>query len=88
MSNASSQDTVDYYSFSFNEMGIYDQPALWKYILKETGQEKLTYIGHSQGTMQMFIAMQEYPQFFKKHMHKFVAIAPVWKISNATSPTA
>ena len=27
----------DYYDFSFHELGIYDQPALWNYVLKETG---------------------------------------------------
>ena len=31
-------------------MAEYDQPALWTYILEHTKQEKLTYIGHSQGT--------------------------------------
>jgi pimeloyl-ACP methyl ester carboxylesterase len=40
-----------YFGFSFQEMAEFDQPALWDYILKETGVEKITYIGHSQGTL-------------------------------------
>ena len=36
-----------YFDYSFHELGVYDQPALWKYVIKETGQEKIAYIGHS-----------------------------------------
>jgi len=39
-----------YFDYSFHEMGVYDQPALWKFVMKETNQKKITYIGHSQGT--------------------------------------
>lgn len=67
-------------------MGLYDQPALWKYVMEKTGQEKIIYIGHSQGTCQMFVAMCEHTEFFKKHMLKFVAIAPVLRVSNLNSP--
>jgi len=31
-------------------MGPYDQPPLWRKVVKETGQERIAYIGHSQGT--------------------------------------
>lgn len=51
--------STEYWNFSFDEMAKYDQPALWKYILKETKQDKLTYVGHSQGTAQMFAALCE-----------------------------
>lgn len=37
----------EYYDFSFHEMGLYDQPALWKFIINETGQEKISYVCHS-----------------------------------------
>jgi lysosomal acid lipase/cholesteryl ester hydrolase len=39
-----------YFDYSFHEMAIYDQPALWKFVMKETNETKITYIGHSQGT--------------------------------------
>lgn len=40
----------EYFEFSFSEMARYDQPALWEYIESVTGESKLVYIGHSQGT--------------------------------------
>lgn len=41
------EEDKDYWKFSFYEMGRYDQPALLEFILNKTGQEKLTYMGHS-----------------------------------------
>lgn len=40
----------DYWNFSWPEMGMYDCPAQVDYVRKHTGNEKVTYIGHSQGT--------------------------------------
>ena len=37
----------EYFEFSWSEMAQFDQPALWNYVLKTTGAEKITYIGHS-----------------------------------------
>mmetsp|Transcript_15439 Transcript_15439/g.26121 ORF Transcript_15439/g.26121 Transcript_15439/m.26121 type:complete len:84 (+) Transcript_15439:502-753(+) len=39
-----------YWEFSFTEMGDFDAPAQIDYVRGSTGAEKLTYIGHSQGT--------------------------------------
>lgn len=39
-----------FWDFSFQEMGQYDQPALFNYILSQTKVDSITYIGHSQGT--------------------------------------
>ena len=44
------EENDNYFSFSFQEMATYDQPALWEYVLRVTGAEQITYIGHSQGT--------------------------------------
>ena len=41
---------AEFWDFSFQELGKYDQPAVIDYILKTTGVPNLTYIGHSQGT--------------------------------------
>lgn len=37
-----------FWDFSWYEMAIYDHPRTIDYILSETGNEKLYYIGHSQ----------------------------------------
>lgn len=39
-------------------MAEYDLPAAFNYIVSKTGQ-KINYIGHSQGTTQMFAALSE-----------------------------
>ena len=40
-------------------MGKFDQPAQINFVRDYTGVEKLTYVGHSQGTTQMFYAISE-----------------------------
>jgi len=35
--------------FSWHEMGVYDLPANFDYILGTTGAEDLYYVGHSMG---------------------------------------
>lgn len=50
-----------YWEFSFDEMGQYDVPAFLDFVLNKTGVQKLTYIGHSQGTTQFWIANIMHP---------------------------
>lgn len=40
-------------------MGKYDVPANIDYIINETGFSKVAYVGHSQGTTQMFAALAD-----------------------------
>lgn len=40
----------EYWNFTWVEMGRYDIPAVINYILDHSGQEKLSFVGHSQGT--------------------------------------
>lgn len=40
---------IEYWNFSWFEMGIYDNPAVIDYVLKETNNSKVYYIGYSQG---------------------------------------
>lgn len=85
LNNCTKEEKESYYNISFDEMAEFDQPALWEYVMRETGAEEITYIGHSQGTTQMFVSMQMYPEFYKKHMKKFVAIAPCVRVENMNS---
>lgn len=43
-----------YWRFSFPEMGRYDAQAQVDYVRNLTGREKISYIGHSMGTTQLF----------------------------------
>ncbi|XP_055295720.1 lipase 1-like [Sitodiplosis mosellana] len=55
-----------YWNFSWYEMGIYDHPAVIDYILKETGNEKLYYIGYSQGSTSIMVLLSEKPEYNAK----------------------
>ncbi len=68
---------AQFWDFSFEEMGKYDLPAMISYIVKETGREKISYVGHSQGTSQFFSGMTFNPEFFKKHLNFMGAFGPV-----------
>ena len=43
-------DGLEYWGTDWTDMGGKDLPAVFDYLLKETNNEKLAYIGHSQGT--------------------------------------
>ena len=74
-----------FWDYSFEEMAKYDQPALFNFVLEKTGCSKVTYIGHSQGTTQMFCALSENFDFFKERMNLFIALAPVVKLDSCSS---
>ena len=57
-------------------MAYLDLPAVIDYVYKEIGNKKLSYIGHSQGTTQMFMGMARDKQFYKERVDVFVALAP------------
>jgi hypothetical protein len=46
-------------NYSFYESGLYDAPKMIDLVLLKTGKQKLAWIGHSQGTSQMFSALSE-----------------------------
>jgi pimeloyl-ACP methyl ester carboxylesterase len=66
-----------YWEFSFTEMGQYDAPAQVDYVRNYTSSDKVTYIGHSQGTSQMFSAMSFNQTYWESRLNLFVALAPV-----------
>lgn len=68
-----------FWDFSFQEMATKDQPAIIEYILRLTGQTKVVYVGHSQGTTQMFAGLSDpaSKDYLNSKVAKFVALAPV-----------
>eukprot|EP00347_Sterkiella_histriomuscorum_P012882 403366856 len=78
-------DKKEFWDYSFEDMAKYDQPALFNFVLMKTGVAKVTYIGHSQGTSQMFCALSENLQFFKDRMNLFIALAPVVRLDSCSS---
>lgn len=76
------RDAKEFWAFDWQEMGLLDTPAVIDYILGVTGRPKVAYIGHSQGTTQMFYGLSENEALFKDKVSLFVALAPVTKITN------
>lgn len=83
--DGSPDDRKKFWSFSWDEIGRYDLPATIDYVLNETNQEKLFYVGHSQGTTAFFVMCSERPEYNAKikMMH---ALAPVAFMNHAASP--
>ncbi|KAN0062337.1 hypothetical protein ACQY0O_005219 [Thecaphora frezii] len=46
-----------FWDYNIRELALYDLPAMVDYVRKETGYDKIAYIGHSQGSSTAFIAL-------------------------------
>ncbi|XP_053244642.1 putative lysosomal acid lipase/cholesteryl ester hydrolase [Podarcis raffonei] len=75
----------EFWRFSQDEMAKYDLPAFINFILNKTGQEKLFYIGHSQGTTIAFIAFSIMPQLAQKIKMVF-GLAPQVTVKDFPNP--
>ena len=64
-------------------MGQYDVPAALDYITRVTGFQKVAYIGHSQGTTQMFTGLADYEEtYYADKLSVFIALGPVTMVPN------
>lgn len=74
----------DFWSFSWHEIGTIDIPTLIDYILEVTGESKIHYVGHSQGTTVFFVMTSLRPEYNEKiktaHM-----LAPAIFMGNCTN---
>ncbi len=74
----------EFWDFTWSEMATYDLPTQVSHVLAATNQSKLSYIGHSEGTIQAFAALIEQPAL-KDQLHLYVALAPVAYVGNVES---
>lgn len=65
-------------------MADYDLPAYFKYVYNQTGQ-KMHYVGHSQGTIQMNVALSKRNPVVESLMDKYFAFGPVAYVANTKS---
>ncbi|KAL2312415.1 Triglyceride lipase-cholesterol esterase [Schizosaccharomyces pombe] len=65
----------EFWDFSIDDFAQYDIPDTIDYILKTSGQTKLTYIGFSQGTAQAFASLSIHPLLNDK-INSLIALAP------------
>lgn len=71
-----SPSVLKFWDFTFHDMAVNDLPAAFRYINRVTGR-KIHYIGHSQGTMIMFIALSLEIKEVRDNLMSFNAFAPV-----------
>jgi pimeloyl-ACP methyl ester carboxylesterase len=69
-------DTESCWDFTFDEMAKYDLPANVEYVLKTTGFETLSFVGHSQGITHALASLSTKSQL-KSKINLVVALAPV-----------
>ncbi|KAL4698697.1 hypothetical protein H8959_011354 [Pygathrix nigripes] len=69
----------------FDEMAKYDLPASIDFIVKQTRQEEIFYVGHSQGTTIGFITFSTIPKIAER-IKIFFALAPVFSTKYLKSP--
>ena len=75
-------DPQSYFNYSFQDLGQHDLPTQINFVWSFTGVEKLTYLGHSQGTSQMYYGLATNQDFFLKRVNLFVALAPVVRMQD------
>lgn len=78
-------DKKAFWSFSWNEIGSIDLPATIDYILAETNQEQLQYVGFSQGTTSFFVLASSRPEYNSK-IKLATLLAPAAEVSNIKNP--
>ena len=61
-----STESPEFWNFSFNEIGIYDLPAMIDYMLHTTKSSKIFYVGHSQGGTSFIVCMSTLPEYNNK----------------------
>ncbi|KAL5278233.1 LIPA.2 family protein [Megaselia abdita] len=72
-----------FWSFEWHEIAMKDLPAMINYILRTTGSEKLSYIGHSQGGTTLLVLNSLDPEYGMKTIKSAHLLAPACFVGNA-----
>ncbi|CAB3257938.1 unnamed protein product [Arctia plantaginis] len=75
----------DFWQYSIDEIALHDLPAMIDYALETTKQNKLFYIGHSQGSTAFFALTSTRPEYNDKIIMMY-ALSPTVYINNTRSP--
>ena len=69
----------------WEEMGLYDVPAIIDFILGKTGDSQIeAYIGYSRGTSQFFAGASLNPTYYNAKVKYYIALAPVTRMSQGS----
>jgi len=72
----------EYWDFDWEDMGTKDTPAVIDFILKKTGNSKINYIGHSEGTTQIMAGASLIPEYYKEKFNICFFLAPPASMKN------
>ncbi len=53
---------ADFWSFCWHEGGIHDYSAIIDYVLEETEKENLFFVGHSMGSTQYLVSLNQFTE--------------------------
>jgi len=73
----------EFWDFSWDEMANIDLPTMVDYVLGQTNQEQLFYVGHSEGTIQAFSGFEN--STVAEKIKLFVALAPIAYVGHISS---
>lgn len=76
-----------FWDYTWDEIGTIDVPAMIDYTLYHTGEEKVHYVGHSQGTTSFLVLLSTIPSYNSKIKTSHL-LAPVGFMENMQSPLA
>lgn len=77
---------AQYWDFSWHEMGYYDIPAVIEYILNETEETEIYYIGHSMGSTMFLVMASTRPEYNDK-VKFMIALGPVGMLQKFSTVT-
>lgn len=80
-----SSERIDYWDFSWHEMGVYDLPAEITYITEITNSSDLNFIGHSMGCTALLVLLSTYPQY-NTILSSGILIAPLVYMYHVKGP--
>ena len=76
----------EFWKFSWSEIGYYDLPVIFTYILETTGKSKLHCAGYSQGGTTLLVLASERTEFNEKIL-LMQGIAPASYMTHTKSPS-
>lgn len=71
-----------FWDWTWEEMGTKDTPAVINHILNATGNTKISYMGHSEGTTQLMAGAALLPDYYKKVINVSVLLAPTSSVKS------
>jgi pimeloyl-ACP methyl ester carboxylesterase len=73
-----------YWDYSIDHMAGLDIPSMIDYICDRTAYDKIDYVGHSQGTAELFIQAMIDPEYINNHIRRYVALGAVFFVQNVS----